>query len=73
MKRLGLPQSDYTILRHLKRHQAERGGATPVRVAGIDDWSWRKSCSYRTIVVDLERREVVDILASLGGFDRQMA
>jgi zinc-finger of transposase IS204/IS1001/IS1096/IS1165 len=43
MKRLGLPQSDDTILRHLKRHQAERGGATPVRVAGIDDWSWRKS------------------------------
>ena len=36
MKRLGLPQSDDTILRHLKRHQAERDGATPVRVAGID-------------------------------------
>jgi transposase len=62
MKRLGLPQSDDTILRHLKRHQAERDGATPVRVAGIDDWSWRKGCTYGTIVVDLERREVVDIL-----------
>jgi transposase len=32
-------------------------------VAGIDDWSWRKGCSYGTIVVDLERREVVDVLA----------
>jgi transposase len=62
MKRLGLPQSDDTILRHLKRHQAERGGATLIRVAGIDDWSWRKGCSYGTIVVNLERREVVDIL-----------
>jgi hypothetical protein len=63
MKRLGLPQSDDTILRQLKRHQAERGQATPVRVAGIDDWSWRKGCNYGTIVVDLERREVVDVLA----------
>jgi transposase len=63
MKRLGLPQSDDTILRQLKRHQAERGQATPVRVAGIDDWSWRKGCSYGTIVVDLERREVIDVLA----------
>jgi len=63
MARLGLPQSDDTILRQLKRHQAERGEATPVRVAGIDDWSWRKGSSYGTIVVDLERREVVDVLA----------
>jgi hypothetical protein len=63
MKRLGLPQSDDTILRQLKRHQSERGEATSVRVAGIDDWSWRKGCSYGTIVVDLERREVVDVLA----------
>jgi hypothetical protein len=62
MKRLGLPQSDDTILRQLKRYQAQRGTATPVRVAGIDDWSWRKGSSYGTIVVDLERREVVDIL-----------
>jgi hypothetical protein len=62
MTRLGLPQSDDTILRQLKRHQAERRAATPVRVAGIDDWSWRKGSSYGTIVVDLERREVVDVL-----------
>ena len=63
MTRLGLPQSDDTILRQLKRHQAERGEPKPVRVAGIDDWSWRKGSSYGTIVVDLERREVVDVLA----------
>ena len=32
------------------------------RVAGIDDWSWRKgSETYGAIVVDLERREVVDV------------
>jgi transposase len=63
MTRLGLPQSDDTILRQLKRHQTERREATPVRVAGIDDWSWRKGSSYGTIVVNLERREVVELLS----------
>jgi transposase len=62
MKRLGMPVSDDTILRQLKRQVAARGAPTTVRVAGIDDWSWRKGCTYGTIVVDLERREVVDVL-----------
>jgi transposase len=34
-----------------------------VRVVGIDDWSWRKGTTYWTILVDLERREVLDVLA----------
>ena len=42
MKRLGMPVSDDTILRHLKRQVARLRARTPVRVAGIDDWSWRK-------------------------------
>ena len=62
MKRLGMPVSDDTILRHLKRQVARRGGKTTVRVAGIDDWSWRKGRTSGTIIVDLERREVVDVL-----------
>ena len=62
MKRLGMPVSDDTILRQLKRQVAARGAPTNVRVAGIDDWSWRKGSAYGTIVVDLERREVVDVL-----------
>jgi transposase len=31
-------------------------------VAGIDDWSWQQGRSYGTIIVDLERRQVVDVL-----------
>jgi transposase len=34
-----------------------------VHVAGVDDWAWRKGSNYGTIIVDLERREVVDVLA----------
>jgi transposase len=58
MTRLGLPQSDET-----KRHAADRREGATVWVVGIDDWSWRKGSSYGTIIVDLERREVVDVLS----------
>lgn len=60
MRRLGIPVSDDTILRHLKRDA--RANVPPARVIGLDDWSWRKSTRYGTIIVDLERRSVVDIL-----------
>ena len=63
MARLGLSVSDSTILRQLKRHAAAaRAPAATVRVVGIDDWSWRKGVSYGTVLVDLERRRVVDVL-----------
>jgi transposase len=65
MKRLGMPVSDDTILRQLKKHVAAQGPPMSVRVAGVDDRSWRKGCTYGTIVVDLERREVVDALRQL--------
>jgi len=45
MTRLGLPQSDDTILRNLKRHAADRREGATVRVVGIDDWSWRKGAA----------------------------
>jgi transposase len=60
MRRLGVPQGDDRILRNLKRHTALP--SKPPRVVGIDDWSWLKGTRYGTIVVDLERREVVDVL-----------
>ena len=31
-------------------------------MVGIDEWAWRKGYRYGTIVVDLERRNVVDVL-----------
>ena len=68
MERLGMPTSDDTILRHLKRQAKARGAKAGARVVGIDDWAWRKGSTYGTIVVDLERREVIDVLP-----DRPMA
>ena len=62
MKRIGMPASDDTILRHLKRRAKERRAQASVRVVGIDDWAWRKGSTYGTIIVDLERRGVIDLL-----------
>ena len=61
LKRLGMPHSDDTVLRSVKRQAANR--SAKVRVAGIDDWSQqRQGRSYGTIVVDLECRQVVEVL-----------
>lgn len=62
MQRLGMPVSDDTILRQLKRDAAVTYCTSETRVVGIDDWSWRRATRYGTIMVDLERRSVIDIL-----------
>jgi transposase len=61
LHRLGIPQSDDTVVRIVKRGAAIRNKPA-LRVAGMDDWSWQQGRSYGTIVVDLERRQVVDVL-----------
>lgn len=38
----------------------------PARVIGLDDWSWKKTSRYGTIVVDLARRAVIDVLEDRG-------
>lgn len=60
LRRLGVGVSDDTVLRQLK--QVADNTAPPPRVIGIDDWSWKKSQTYGTIIVDLERHVVIDIL-----------
>lgn len=35
---------------------------TPPRVVGIDDWAWRRGDRYGTMIVDLERHRVVELL-----------
>jgi transposase len=57
---LGLRASRDTLLR-LVRGLPLHLDYTP-RVLGVDDWAIRKGQTYGTILVDLERHQVVDIL-----------
>jgi len=65
-KRLMLPVSNDTLLRTVRRRS--RRPVEPLRVAGIDDWAFRRNHRYGSIVCDLERRRIVTLLP-----DREMA
>ena len=55
-----MPVSRHTLLR-LLRHAPLPAAPTP-RVLGVDDWSIRKGRTYGTILVDLERHRIVEVL-----------
>ena len=55
-----MPASRATVLR-LVRAMPMPDAPAPIHV-GVDDWAMRKGCSYGTIVVDLDRHRVVDLL-----------
>jgi transposase len=57
---LAMPASADTLLR-LVRRMPLPPHPTP-RVVGVDDWALKKGRTYGTILVDLERRKVVDLL-----------
>jgi transposase len=62
MARLGMPVSDDTLLRRVKQRAKVRPANGPISVVGVDDWAWRKGSRYGTILIDLQRREVADLL-----------
>lgn len=57
---LGMKTSPDTLIR-LVRQAPEPEFETP-SVLGIDDWAKRKGQTYGTILVDLERHQVIDLL-----------
>lgn len=62
-----MPVSKDALLRLVRARAAATGAATHtgLRVVGIDDWAWKRGHHYGTIVCDLERHSIVDILPDL--------
>ena len=58
--RLLLPVSKDTFLRSV-RTTVQTSRSAP-RVIGLDDWAWRRGQRYGTLICDLERRRVIDLL-----------
>jgi transposase len=59
--RFAIATSPSTLLRHLMQLPTPKARA--VRVLGVDDFAWKKRFTYGTILVALERREILDVLA----------
>jgi transposase len=62
---LSIPTSPDTILRRVT--STPDPPPAPPRYVGIDDWATRKGHTYGTILIDLERRCVVDLLPGRDG------
>ena len=60
LRHLAMPTSADTVLRLIRRMPLPEVD-TP-RIVAVDDWAIRKGRTYGTVVVDLERRRVADLL-----------
>lgn len=57
---LAMPASADTLLRLVRR--APLPARRTPRVLGVDDWALKRERTYGTILIDLEKRHVVDLL-----------
>ena len=61
-ERVAVPISADTLLRMAASTAPTESRAATPRVLAVDDWAWRRGHRYGTILVDLERNQVVDLL-----------
>ena len=55
-----MPTTAKTLIRRVLELPLPKEGS--VRIAGIDEWAWKKGSRYGTILVDLEQRRIADLL-----------
>ena len=59
-RRLLVPVSKDALLRTVRSRAKPYDGAP--KAVGVDDWAWRKGHRYGTVICDLERRRIIDVL-----------
>lgn len=59
-RHLGMATSPDTLIRLIRR--APLPSTPPPTIIGIDDWAKRKGRDYGTIIIDLERRQPIEVL-----------
>ena len=62
-----IPVSPSTALRLVRSMPINDCGE--VKTLGIDDWAFRKGISYGTILVDMDKRKVIDLLSGRDGVE----
>lgn len=67
--KLGMRTSADTLLRRVKQLRPDDVPPPPPRVVGVDDWAMRKGHTYGTIIIDLERGVVLELLPGRDGVE----
>lgn len=57
---MNIPASSSTLIRLIHQQPLERNSSPTI--LGIDDWAFKKRERYGTVIVDLEKRKIVDLL-----------
>jgi transposase len=60
LSRLAMPTTGKTIIRRVLELPLPKEGS--VRIAGVDEWAWKKGTHYGTIFVDLEQQRIAALL-----------
>jgi hypothetical protein len=57
---MNIPSSSSTLLRLIHQQPLMRNSVP--KVLGIDDWTFKKREHYGTVIVDLEKGKIIDLL-----------